>query len=313
MPRNIDSDIQIGRRLRLRDLHLFLTVVQEGSMAKAASRLGISQPAVSEVIAALEDALGVRLFDRNTRGVEPTVYGRALLKRGRAAFDELRQGIRDIESLSDPAGGELWIGCAPAPVVAIMPPIVQQFSQQYPRVVLHIDEVPSPRQELTGLRERKYDLIVGRWMVSHHEPGDDLNVDLLLDDPLVIAVGKQSPWAKRHKVNLAELLNERWIVGPPTTWAYDAMKECFRAGGFHLPKASVVSVSAHIRAHMLANGPFVCAVSKSLANWYSLKVLPVALPAQTQPVAIITLKNRMLTPVTQLFIDCAHEVAKTLV
>jgi len=123
MPRNIDSDSQIGRRLRLRDLHLFLTVVQEGSMAKAASRLGISQPAVSEVIAALEDALGVRLFDRNTRGVEPTVYGRALLKRGRAAFDELKQGIRDIEFLSDPAGGELWIGCAPAPVVAIMPPI----------------------------------------------------------------------------------------------------------------------------------------------------------------------------------------------
>ena len=77
MPRNIDSESQIGRRLRLRDLHLFFTVVQEGSMAKAASRLGISQPAVSEVIAALEDALGVRLFDRNARGVEPTVYGRA--------------------------------------------------------------------------------------------------------------------------------------------------------------------------------------------------------------------------------------------
>jgi len=150
-----------------------------------------------------------------------------LLKRGRAAFDELRQGIRDIEFLSNAAGGELWIGCAPAPVVAIMPPIVQQFSQQYPRVVLHIDEVPSPRQELTGLRERKYDLIVGRWKVSHHEPGDDLNVDLLLDDPLVIAVGKQSPWARRRKVDLAELLNERWIVGPPTTWAYDAMRSAF--------------------------------------------------------------------------------------
>src|SRR2546423_9647168 len=129
MPRNIDSESQIGRRLRLRDLHLFFTVVQEGSMAKAASHLGISQPAVSEVIAALEDALGVRLFDRNARGVEPTVYGRALLKRGRPAFDELMQGIRVIEFLSDAAGGELWIGCGPAPVVAIMPPIVQQFSQ----------------------------------------------------------------------------------------------------------------------------------------------------------------------------------------
>ena|SRR5215203_1211699 len=92
MPRNIDSDSQIGRRLRLRDLHLFLTVVQEGSMAKAASRLGISQPAVSEVIAALEDALGVRLFDRNTRGVEPTVRLRPGIAQARPS------GVRRVEA-----------------------------------------------------------------------------------------------------------------------------------------------------------------------------------------------------------------------
>ena len=93
MPRKIDADSQIGRRLKLRDLHLFFTVVESRSMAKAATLLGISQPAVSEVIADLEHTLGVRLFDRSTRGVEPTNYGVALLKRGRAAFDELKQGI----------------------------------------------------------------------------------------------------------------------------------------------------------------------------------------------------------------------------
>jgi len=90
MPRIIDADSQIGRRLKLRDLHLFFTVIQRGSMAKAAAHLGISQPAVSEVIADLEHTLGVRLFDRNPQGVEPTRYGQALLKRGLAAFDELK-------------------------------------------------------------------------------------------------------------------------------------------------------------------------------------------------------------------------------
>src|SRR5262245_22139202 len=72
MARKIDWESQIGRRLRLRDLHVFFTVVQRGSMAKAAAHLGVSQPAVSEVIADLEHALGVRLLDRNSQGVEPT-------------------------------------------------------------------------------------------------------------------------------------------------------------------------------------------------------------------------------------------------
>ena len=96
---------RIGRRLRLRDLHILIAVVQWGSMAKAASHLAMSQPAVSEAIASLEDALRVRLLDRSSRGIEPTIYAHALLKRGTAVFDELRQGIRDIEFLADPTSG----------------------------------------------------------------------------------------------------------------------------------------------------------------------------------------------------------------
>jgi DNA-binding transcriptional LysR family regulator len=106
MLRKIEWESQIGRRLKLRDLHVFLTVVQCGSMAKAAQQLGVSQPAVSEVIADLEHALGVRLVDRSASGVEPTPYGGALLKRSLAAFDELKQSIRDIEFLSDRTAGK---------------------------------------------------------------------------------------------------------------------------------------------------------------------------------------------------------------
>src|SRR3954466_4729967 len=105
MSKIADSDDHIGQRLRLRDLRVFFAVVQSGSLAKAAVQLRVSQPAVSQVIANLERALGIRLFDRSSRGVEPTVYARALLARGQAAFDELRQGIRDIGFLADPTTG----------------------------------------------------------------------------------------------------------------------------------------------------------------------------------------------------------------
>src|SRR5882757_5462976 len=107
MSKGIDWEAAIGRRLRLRDLHAFFTVVQCGSMAKAAVQLGVSQPAVSKVVADLEHALGVRLLDRNRRGVEPTIYGQALLKRGLVAFDELKQSVRDIEFLADSTQGEV--------------------------------------------------------------------------------------------------------------------------------------------------------------------------------------------------------------
>src|SRR5882757_4191885 len=125
MPRKIDWESQIGRRMRLHDLHVFSTVVQRGSMAKAAQQLGVSQPAVSEVIADLEHALGVRLLDRHPQGVEPTRYGDALIKRSTAVFDELKQSVRDIEFLADPTSGEVKLGCTEA-MAAILSPVMER-------------------------------------------------------------------------------------------------------------------------------------------------------------------------------------------
>jgi DNA-binding transcriptional LysR family regulator len=111
MPRLVHWEHLIGRRLRLRDLFVFFTVVDSGSMAKAAAKLGVSAPSISEAIADLEETLRVRLLDRGPKGVVATPYGTALLTRGRAAFDELRQGVRDIELISDPHAGELRVSC----------------------------------------------------------------------------------------------------------------------------------------------------------------------------------------------------------
>src|SRR5437764_14444529 len=102
---------RIGRRIRLRDLHILLAVAEWGSMAKASAHLSISHPVVSKTISDLERTLGVRLFDRNSQGVELTNYGRALLQCGVTVFDEMRQGLKRIELMSDPAFGEMRLGC----------------------------------------------------------------------------------------------------------------------------------------------------------------------------------------------------------
>jgi len=310
----MDSDSQIGRRMRLRDLHLFFTVMQRGSMAKAAAHLGISQPNVSEVIANLEHTLGVRLFDRSPHGVEPTIYGRALHKRGLAAFDELKQGIRDIEHLSDPTSGELRIGCGPTTAAGFMAPIIRQFSKAHPRVVLHYREVPPPRRELGDLRDRIYDLVLGHLVMPLEREflADDLNVEILFDDPFVVMAGPRSPWARRRKIDLSELVDAPWILSPENTQNYMGVENAFRARGLPMPKVSILTASVPVRADLLAHEPFVSAYPRSIAQRYALKVLPVDIMAPATFVGLLTLKNRTLSPVAERFIDHLRAVAKSL-
>lgn len=305
----IDWESRIGRRLKLRDLHVYFAVVQNGSMAKAAAELGVSQPTVSEIIADLEHTFGVRLLDRIARGVEPTIYGAALLKRGVAAFDELKQSARDIASLADPTVGELKIGCAESIAAAVLPKILERFNRLYPHVVLHVDDVPST--SLTTLRDRNQDLIVAR-AVKPAVGEDDFNVETLFDDRMVIATHPRNRWANRRRIKLADLIDEPWFLSAPDTWAYARLAEACRESGLAVPRANVVTVSVHLRNHMLASGRFITAIPKSVADWYGLKVLPVALPARPWPVVMVTLKNRTLNPIVERFLACARDEAKAM-
>ena len=107
--------------MKLHDLHVLMSVVQTGSMGKAASLLNTTQSAISRSITELEHAVGVRLLDRSRQGVQPTEYGRALLDGGAAVFDDLRQAVKNIEFLTDPTVGHITVGgneahhCRPAP------------------------------------------------------------------------------------------------------------------------------------------------------------------------------------------------------
>ena len=318
MPRTIDADAHIGRRLKLRDLHLFFTVMQRGSMAKAAAYLGISQPAVSEVIADLEHTLGVRLFDRHPQGVEPTRYGQALLKRGLAAFDELKQGIRDIEFLSDPTSGELTIGHPEFMGRVILPAMIERFSKEYPRVIVRADVVPAPDVKVPGLRDRSLDLVVGRMLLPLPDDHvvDDLNVEVLFNDPLVVVANKHSRWARRRKIELAELVDEPWVLPLPNSESYANVAEAFKAKGLQVPKASLVSNTMGLRTKLLTGGKFITVVWKSVLRHgddrSAMKELPVRLPTQPWSVVVLTLKNRTLSPVVERFIECAREVTKPL-
>ena len=98
---------RVGRRVKLRDLHIALAVADAGSMTRAAEELAVSYPVVSKTISELEQTLGVKLFDRRISGVAPTHYGDALLKSGVAVFDEMRKGLQCIDAIMSRVGTPL--------------------------------------------------------------------------------------------------------------------------------------------------------------------------------------------------------------
>ena len=308
MTKIVDWDKHIGKRLTLRDLHVFFTVVETGSLAKAGAQLNVSQPAVSQIISGLEQALGLKLFDRSPQGVIPTRYSEALLARGRAAFDELKQGMRELEYLSDPTTGQVKFGC-PEGLAPILPPIVDTFAERHPKILLDIHE--EEWVTFAGkLRNRKLDFVLQRlhgYPRSNDFAFEDLDVETLFEDELVIAVGKASRFGRRRKVDLADLLEDPWILANPPSWNYAVLEEACRSRSLRLPNIVLSTFSTHIRASMVSMGSYVTTFPRSNARAYAkrfeLKILQVELPQPPWPTAILTLKGRTMAPAVHLFLD----------
>ena len=302
---------RIGRRLRLRDLHILSVVVRCGSMAKAASELAMSQPSVSESIASLESALDVRLFDRSARGVEPTLYARVLLKRSDVVFDELMQGVKDIEFLSNPTVGEIRVASGDTGASGLLVPVIDRLSRRYPDVHIRVSSASAEPSAYPELRERKCDVVLARISEAFAHP--ELDVEVLFDDPARIVVGTASPWASRRKVKLADLVGERWTLTSDQV-IHDLVGDAFVAQGLQSPREKVTASSMLLRSRLLATGRYLTVLPDSVLRYnakrWGLKALPIDLQMKPMCVTLVTLRNRTVSPVVGLFIEQVRAVAK---
>jgi DNA-binding transcriptional LysR family regulator len=303
---------RIERRLSLHDLRVLTSVIQAGSMGKAAKQLATSQPAISRSIAELENALGVRLLDRTPQGIEPTEYGRALLRRGISVFDELAQGIKDIRFLADPTAGELRIAASIAIAAGFVSTVINRLSQRYPGLSFHVlstDTATASR----ALLDRQVDVAVVH--VIEPLPEEHLDVKPLLQDPHVVVAGTQNPLLRRRGLKLGDLMNEPWTLPISDSPYGSVVLEAFRTHGLQAPR-TVVSSTLPVRSAMLSTGRFLSMVPRIVLQFppgtQRFGALKIELPTTPRPLAILTLKNRTLNPVAQLFIEWARQAAKPL-
>ena len=304
---------RIGKRMKLQDLHVLMAVVQAGSMGKAAVLLNTTQPNISRSIADLEREFGVRLLDRHRRGIEPTACGRALIDCGAAAFDELRRGVKSIEFLADPTAGEVRIGSTAFLAASFVSALIDRLSRRHPRIRFQL-ATGYPETMHRDLRERKVDLLFVR---SGGSMADErLNFEFLFEDRYVVIAGAKNPWTRRRNIQLSDLAGERWVLPPRESVIGSIITQAFLARGLAYPQATVVTDSPHMRVSLLETGRFItvfpASALKFLARDAALKVLSIELPADRRPNGMVTLKDRAVSPVVQLVIDSARELAKPM-
>jgi len=308
----MQSDERVRNRLKLRDLDILLAVIRTGSMGRAAAALNMSQPAISKSILALEHALSARLLDRSRQGIEPTPFGLAIVKRGLAVFDELRQGRQDIEFLKDPTTGEIRIGGSEQVSSAIFAPVIERLSRNHPRMSFHV-VAGDLRIALRELNTRRIDIAI----VGIVKPPDEgYSTEILFDDPLVVIAGPKHPLASRRKIDVAELLQQAWTLQPADHQFAAMAREGFHALGLDPPRITAESTSANLRRKLLATGRFLSMAPRSVVLFPrrdpTVRILPVALPRVSRSVAIITLKNRTLSSAAQLFIEQVRTLTRPL-
>jgi DNA-binding transcriptional LysR family regulator len=302
---------RIGRRVKLRDLHILLAVAQSGTMGRAATTLAVSQPVVSKAISELETALGARLFDRTAQGVVPTTYGRAMIECSRAVFDELKLGVKAVEFLCDPAGGELNIGCTEFGALGLVPLVIEGLVGRHPRLHFHVTTA-DPISLAEELPKRTIELAIGA--IPAQLPAE-IAAEQLYEDGQVVMAGLDSPWARRRKLKVADLVDASWVLPPLGSPARHYIDEAFVAQGLVPPVPRVSTFSMPLCHQLLAGGNYLAILPREasrMAKHLPIKPLSMDFPGISRSIGVMTLKNRTMSPLARLFIEAARAAAAAL-
>lgn len=300
---------RIARRLRLRDLHTLLVVLESGSMAKAAVRLALTQPAVSKAMQEMEAELGVPLLERDARGVRATAFGEAMAARARAIVDELGQGARDLAHLADPNVGEVRIGTT-EPMTFTVAEAIRRVARDRPRISFDV-AISDTGTLLADLRARRLDIVVTRHGLDAAE--GDLDAAWLFRVPLVAVADRHNPLLRRKGLRLADVMDEPWTLSPPDTFLGRLVAAAFQRQGLPLPHAAVISVSIAMRLSLVVGGRYISMLPRTMlhhpTNTPWLRTLDITVEDSEGAIAALTLKQRWMPGPVRLFLAAIQETA----
>ena len=289
--------------MEIRRIESFMAVAELGSFSAASARLHRSQSAVSTHVQQLEEELGVRLFDRTTRRVTPTLEGRLLLGRCRTAMLELRGAAKELVEHSELRRGHVSIGTVPSISSHRLPAVLAAFKRRYPGVTIELHEGSVSRIQ-DDLRQRLTDFAIGpRFGVSR-----DLTYEPIFIDRFVALLPRNV--VTGPAVSLRELARHDQLSQSSDTAVRAEVELAFRKAGLEFRPTIEVShhqtlinmVSAGLGVALL---PSIC-LPEGVRRGY--QVVPLRANKLRREICVVTLRGRMLSAAAAQFAATAADM-----
>jgi DNA-binding transcriptional LysR family regulator len=304
------SDRFVRSHLKTRQLVLLVELGRHGSILHAAQAANLTQPAASKLLADLEHALGVKLFDRLPRGVAPTWYGEVMIRRAGAALAELDAGHQEVMELLSGLSGRVAVGAVLTPSTTLLPAAVVALKALQPRVHVVIT-VDTSRILTQHLQSGELDLVIGRVLDS--ESAAQFSFEPLTDEPHSLIARAGHPLAGRADLSLQELARQSWILPPGGSILRDRLTSLFLSAGLDQPQQAVETLSLPVVTSLLVRSDMVVALPEELVRPYLeaglLTVLPFDLRLRMDAYGIVTRRGHQLSPGADLMLTCLREEA----
>jgi DNA-binding transcriptional LysR family regulator len=295
---------QIDRVLRsnikLRHLQLVVALDQFRHVGRTAEFLSVSQPAVSRMLGEVEAMLGATLFERSTRGSEPTLAGQSFVRFARSALADYERTRDEMAQLESGAAGRTRVGCMVVALPTLLAPAVERLKARSSQTTVLIDEGDLTRL-LPRLRLGELDLFVGRLEPGYAAP--DLVTEALYEETMVAVAAPGHALARKRKLQWADLAGACCVLPPPWASLRVKLEQQFHRHGLQPPVDVIETASFLAQATFVRERAAVAFMARSVARHFQqlglVQVLKLDVPVDLPPVGLITVRARPLTAVTQ--------------
>lgn len=293
-----------------RKVQFFLAAVRCGSLTEAAAELGVSQPALSKAIKALERSLGVPLMERGRFGVVATPFGEALRYHGQVVEAEFRHAAGEIESLKGAQKGHVTLGCGPTEATRLLPLALARVSQARPELKVSV---------LYGLNEslmpsvKQGEIDFALSSVPRRGQDPDLLHETLFTESAVVVARSDHPLARLRQIAPALLAQQQWVLPRQRELERQAFDDFFRSHGLNPPTAQVETTSTVLMKSMVMQSDALTFIPHELIYWEErarqLRPLSVAGVEWVRPVGMTRRRQGALSPASRFVMECLRGVA----
>ena len=300
-------------RLKTRQLLLLIALDDERNIHRAADALCMTQPAASKQLKDLEDMLEVKLFERHSRGMEPTLYGETMIRHARMALTSLSAAHDDIVALKNGLSGQVEVGVIMTPAMSLLPHAIARIKLAAPRLRIGV-HMESSTVLLDMLNRGSLDFMIGRILEGHSAVG--LHYEELAAEPACAVARVGHPLLKEDNLKLADLADQAWILPPPGSVLRHRWELMFRRAELEPPFNAVDTTSLLLITALLRQTDSLHVMPVEVARYYAslnvLAILPIELPCRMDAFGIITREGHLLSPGARQLLHEVRRAARDL-